>query len=260
MEEDKTTSRNPAFATNDAGPRRRVCWGRFLSLTGFVLLCVSFFLPQVPGCNEPIVPADETVGSNGAFLIALGIPFLAAALLLPFYACHALSWLVRSPRARKTIALIVCVLALLALVPGTLRMAEPIPSWMASPIRELSAWVWIGCTGFCALVTVLAFAGLASRSADRKAAAAVFGVGAASLVYFGFWVWCGEALYGLWVSVSASGLIALGAAIDWFQSRPARNATPPRGPATSPRTAHSPASRGSGPQPGGPSSGPTCRS
>jgi len=203
-----------------AARRERLRWGRFVSLTGLLMLCVSFFLPHIRTCGSPDVPVDMTVDSDGTFLVTVGLPFLAAIVLLPLYTFHAARWLLRTPRARKTVAVAICVICLVLLVPGSLLMMIPVASWVTSTPPDPDGWVWLGCTAVVVGATLLAFAGLLSRSIDRKAAAGVFGVGVASLAFFSFWLWGGNAMYGLWLSCAACFLIALGAAIDWFPSRP----------------------------------------
>ena len=201
-------------------------WGRFVSLSGFALLCMSFFLPQARGCGQPLVPSEMTANTHGAFLLHLGLPFLAAIVLLPIYTFHTVRWLVRTPRARRAVAIAVCILSLAALIPGALLMAVPVATGGFG--GGAGQWGWVACAGVAVLAAVLACVGLISRSVGRKAAGAVFGVGTASLAFFAFFLLLSAAMYGMVVSAAACLLIAVGSAADWLLSGPIRDG--PRAP------------------------------
>jgi hypothetical protein len=75
------------------------------------------------------------------------------------------------------------------------------------------------------LVLVLAVISLIRSRLARKAAAALFALWSYYLVFFIGVAIIGEFFcVGMWVSLAACGLLTLGAAIDWFQCRPARAA------------------------------------
>ena len=51
---------------SEADPDKRGRFGRLTTTAGIVLLCVSFFLPQVKGCGDNnIIPSEETIVSGG---------------------------------------------------------------------------------------------------------------------------------------------------------------------------------------------------
>jgi hypothetical protein len=74
-----------------------------------------------------------------------------------------------------------------------------------------------------AVSLVLAIVATVRSRLPRKAAAGQFALGASCLAYFAFFAIEGFSVHaGLWLSLAASGMLAIGSAIDWFQCRPAR--------------------------------------
>jgi hypothetical protein len=74
-------------------------------------------------------------------------------------------------------------------------------------------------TAVTAVSLVLAIVATVRSRLPRKAAAAQFALGASCLAYFAFFAIEGFSIYaGLWLSLAGSGMLAIGSAIDWFQS------------------------------------------
>ena len=207
-------------------PPGRFHWGRAISLAGAVGLCVSFFMEQVPILGE--APA-KLVGSGSAggfgFLVWFGLPFLAAILLLPLLAFRAVPRVDGAPGIGKFLAVAVCAICLSTVTIGLGWMTllfyitgSPGFSRFASEMPLIHA-----VTAVTAVSLVLAIVATVRSRLPRKAAAAQFALGASCLAYFAFFAIEGFSVHaGLWISLAASGMLAIGSAIDWFQCRPAR--------------------------------------
>lgn len=195
--------------------------GKGISLLGLILLAVCFFLPQVKGCNETIVPAAATVKSGGGWLFEFGMPFLFAAVAVVF---HGLRLLLASPKARRVIAVAFCVVCFLMLSYSFLLLASRIGNHMFGQDAEpdhpqwLSAVFILGLGGLSLAVIALAFFGRTSLQMSL----ATLACGAASLTYFLYWgvrIYS-DTLYGLWLSVTACGLTILGSLLEAVWARP----------------------------------------
>ena len=85
---------------------------RRITLLGILLLCTGFFLPQVRGCKEDVVPVMWTVDSSGCFLVQWGLPFVFAFAAVIFLGLRRLA---RSEKAAKWIRRAACVFCVLIL-------------------------------------------------------------------------------------------------------------------------------------------------
>ena len=194
----------------------RFKWGRLLSLAGAAGLCVSFFMEQV-GIKGPFVPSDCLQSVNGLWLmVSFCLPFLAAILLLPLLAFRAVPRVDGAASVGKFLAVADCAICLSVVTIGL--------AWMTYII-------WPGVTGLGWFVLfyavpditgvslVLAIVAMVRSRLPRKAAAAQFALGTTCLAYFAFFAIADFTKYaGLWLSLAASGMLAIGSAIDWFQS------------------------------------------
>jgi hypothetical protein len=193
----------------------RLKWERLLSLAGAAGLCVSFFMPHIDFFS-PVIPVKDAVETYGLFLVAFGLPFLAAILLLPLLAFRAVPRVDGVPGVGKFLAVAVCAICLSVVTTGL--------AWMTYII-------WPGVTGLGWFVLfyavpditgvslVLAIIAMVRSRLPRKAAAAQFALGTSCLAYFAFFAIADFTKYaGLWISLAGSGMLAIGSAIDWFQS------------------------------------------
>ena len=193
----------------------RFKWGRIVSLAGAAGLCVSFFMPQI-AVRGPGSLVEAMVENGGMFLVAIGLPFLAAILLLPLLAFRAVPRVDGAASVGKFLAVADCAICLSVVTIGL--------AWMTYII-------WPGVTGLGWFVLfyavpditgvslVLAIVAMVRSRLPRKAAAAQFALGTTCLAYFAFFAIADFTKYaGLWLSLAASGMLAIGSAIDWFQS------------------------------------------
>ena len=194
--------------------------GRGISFTGFGLLFICFFLPQIKACNMPIVPADEAFGSEFFdpqinMLATLLLPFVMALVMAIFYLLRAA---LRPARIRRILTGTICVLALLTMLYAVVgpaaayvddnwnRWTDPdTPEWNTQDTTFLA--IVLPAMAIAALTTVLVIR--ARRSV--RTPAAVGCLGGVFLAYFLLIaLFEPPTLYGIWVSVTASGLIAVG--------------------------------------------------
>jgi len=194
----------------------RFKWGRLLSLAGAAGLCVSFFMEHVD-IKGPFVPSDCLQSVNSLWLmVSFCLPFLAAILLLPLLAFRAVPRVDGAASVGKFLAVADCAICLSVVTIGL--------AWMTYII-------WPGVTGLGWFVLfyavpditgvslVLAIVAMVRSRLPRKAAAAQFALGTTCLAYFAFFAIADFTKYaGLWLSLAASGMLAIGSAIDWFQS------------------------------------------
>ncbi len=205
----------------DSRPARpgRFHWGRVVSLAGAAGLCVSFFMPQVNFLG-PVIPVKVVVQeSDGLFLVTIGLPFLAAILLLPLLAFRAVPRMYGTHGVGKFLAAAVCAICLSVL--------SAILGWITYsglPGGGSIGWgmIFINTVPAVAVVSlVLAIVALVRSRLPRKAAAAQFALGVSCLAYFTYFTTVGvTACAGLWLSIASSGMLAIGSAIDWFQYAP----------------------------------------
>jgi hypothetical protein len=198
-------------------PPGRFHWGRVVSLAGAAGLCASFFMEHV-NIKGPFVPSECLQSVHSLWvMISFCLPFLAAILLLPLLAFRAVPRLDRAPGVGKFLAVAVCTICLSVVIAGL--------AWMTYII-------WPGVTGLGWFVLfyavpditgvslVLAIIAMVRSRLPRKAAAAQFALGTTCLAYFAFFAIADFTKYaGLWLSLAASGMLAIGSAIDWFQCR-----------------------------------------
>ncbi len=197
--------------------------GRVVSLAGVIALCVSFFLNQL-NIKGPVIPFECVQSVESVwFLLTFCLPFTAAILLLPLLAFRAVPRVDGVPGVGKFLAIAVCVICLSVLSTGLAWMAYAfLPGglglgWDMPLIYALPA------VGIVSLA--IAIAATVRSRLPRKAAATQFALGADCLAYLAFFTTVGTDVYaGLWVSIAGSGLLATGAAIEWFQTRHQRKA------------------------------------
>jgi len=205
-------------------PHRRGRYGRVTSYAGILLLCVSFWLPQVEGCNEDIIPAHETAESGGAFLFLLALPFLVGFVLAVAYFLRMLLRRARAKAALDGVTCVFCVLALLwgAVMLGCVLLDGDILNRASS--LDLDDLVFLGMTAVVWLSVAAALAvAVIRRLGGARRPICVGCAAVASLFYFLSFVW--GARYGLLVSVTACTLITGVSA--WEAVRILRGARPP---------------------------------
>jgi hypothetical protein len=177
-------------------------WGGRISLSGLLLLCVSFFLPQ----DRFGVPAAETV-SSWDFLVLWGLPFLFGFIGLPF---RLLRWVFESDKRRAAaVATILSFSCVVLLCAGSILMW----TWAAKAHLTDS---WVLASLIVTVLMVSSVAALARCRASRRFPLAFFHCGTACLAYF---LYVGlvdpeDTYYGLWVSVLASLLISAGSFVE----------------------------------------------
>ncbi len=201
-------------------PPGRFKWGRLVSLAGALGLCVSFFMGQVE-IRGPVVPSDCLESIDGLWaMVSFLLPFLAAILLLPLLAFRAVPRVDGAPGVGRFLAGAVCAICLSVVTIGL--------GWMTAILvldsglgEEMPLAYAVPSVTFVTLA--LAIMAMVRSRLPRKATAAQFALGASCTAYFAFFAFVGVEVYaGLWMSLAASGMMALGSAIDWFQCRPAR--------------------------------------
>ena len=193
---------------------------RRVSLAGFVLLCVCFFLPQVRGCGEDVVPfitvvtPDSTYTDyHGAkFLVLWGLPFIFAFAGIVFFV---LRWRLKSSRAARRVTGAACIFSALILVHASwlMAMTSGVPTELG--IEELLSLA----AAYVLLAMCVASLLLLRRrwSAVRMPLCFLFGA-LASLVYFIYWVRANP-LFGLWFSMLACILIIVGSVLEVLRVR-----------------------------------------
>ena len=193
----------------------RLKWERLLSLAGAAGLCVSFFMPHIDFFS-PVIPVKDAVETYGLFLVAFGLPFLAAILLLPLLAFRAVPRVDGVPGVGKFLAWAVCAICLSVLFTGLGWMTYAIlPGGMGGGGAPFIYSV----PGVTAMSLAMAIVALVRSRLPRKAIAAQFALGTSCLAYFAFFAIKGFSIHaGLWLSLAGSGMLAIGSAIDWFQS------------------------------------------
>ena len=197
-----------------------------ISLSGILLLCICFFLPQVRGCGQDIVPVAATVDLGGLFLLSWGLPFLFAIVAAVFLGLRAIT---KSEKTRKRLAWSACLVAALFL------------AWSACVTLVVSAACYLEegtwCAGrpwhfaaACALLgqAILALVVLVPAETEAKMPACFFCCAVSALVCFLYVGSRYESRYGLWLSVLGCILIAMGSVAEYL--RPAEAvSSPPAG-------------------------------
>ena len=212
---------------------RRSSWrnkaGRKISFTGLGLLFVCFFLPQVRACNMPLVPADEAFGSGTDdpqfdMLATLFLPFVMALVMAAFYLLRAA---LRSAKVRRVLTGAICLLALLTVLYGAvgLTVAYADDNWhrWTDPDAHYE-WDDEDTLFAVALPTMLAIAATATLLVIRarrpvKSPAALGCMGGLFAAYFLLFTFLHPPMYGIWISITASGLIAIGGLSEAIAAR-----------------------------------------
>jgi len=201
-------------------PPGRFKWGRVISLAGAAGLCVSFFMDQ----GVDIVPFEwciESVDNLWVIMVSFFLPFTATILLLPLLAFRAVPRVDGARGVGKFLAVAVCAICLSAVTIGlgwlTLFFYIPGSPGFSSIASEMP--VIHAVTTVTAVSLVLAIIVMVRSRLPRKAIAAQFALGTSCLAYFAFFAIKGFSIHaGLWLSLAGSGMLAIGSAIDWFQS------------------------------------------
>ena len=204
-------------------PHGRFKWGRLVSLAGAAGLCVSFFIPQIDFIGpSPISPAEFAMVSDSVGMVGISLPYFAATLLLPLVAFRTLPRMDSIPGAGKVLAWAVCAISMAVLIINLswiscVIVSDVLSRTIIAPVAYAVAAV--GVASLAMAIVVLVWSRL-----PRKAAAAQFALWAYQMVFFALCVATNVNIIhaGLWLSLAASGLLAIGSAIDWFQCRPAR--------------------------------------
>ena len=187
---------------------RRFRVPRGMTLVGLLLLCVCFFLPQVKGCREPVVPAIETCQEGPEWLFVWGLPFVfsfAVGLL------YVLWYFSRKESVRALLMGLVCACCILILGWGCIQMVMVLGEALTDGNQAGDVTLLI-LTCLLIGVTIAACTAAARAFAETKGPMCVFLSGVASTGYFLYWPLFGgfETYYGLWLSVTAGVLIAAG--------------------------------------------------
>lgn len=211
------------YRTDSQTHRGGVQLGRMVGLAGAVALCVSFFLNQL-NIKGPVIPFECVQSIEGVwFLVTFGLPFLAAILLLPLLAFRAVPRVDGVPGVGRFLAVAVCVICLSALSAGLAWMTYAFLPGGFGLEWDMPLLYALPAAGIVSLA--IAVAAMVRSRLPRKAAATQFALGADCLAYLAFFTTVGMDVYaGLWVSIAGSGLLATGAAIEWFHTRHPRNA------------------------------------
>lgn len=182
--------------------------GRRIALLGFLLLSIGFFLPQVEGCHEPIVPARDVRNGNPILLLTLFAPFVFGFLGLVAYTVITL-W--RRIRIERVVAKGWCGMCAVFVAAVSVEC-----------VRELAAANSSGwATGGLATGGVFLTLGVVLLAAFRvrpfrRVGMCTLPCAACSLAFFGFWIMaCSDGLRcGIWLSAGGSALIVSGALLD----------------------------------------------
>ena len=221
--------------------------GRRMSFSGFVLLVVCFFLPQVQSCNKDYVPASEVINNvsdepGGALLLLLTLllPFTVAFLASIIYV---LRLALRSAEARRALTTGLCWMAILVLVVGSVLLAISFGveerSHSDDPATEAQLRtdeiISVVCLAVMLVVAVVALVLVFRARPPLKAPATIGCLGVCFAAYFLMLALTGDPLYGIWVSIAASGLIAIGGVWEALAAPPSSpSCVAPETPASEP--------------------------
>ncbi|HDZ20278.1 hypothetical protein LCGC14_0205150 [marine sediment metagenome] len=199
--------------------------GRRISFTGLLLLCVCFFLPQAEGCDSDFIPVDEIIVSGPqdqpqmdiGVLFTAFLPFTFAFIMAPLYVIRQLVRFGSTRRAMSVLALVLCLLTMLWAAGYTTALFAPdvYSAYLDPEVTDFWTTGRIIDGLVCSVlllgaISCLLVAWLATPAAKAPLAMFSFGVGAG--VYFAAAISRTDARYGLWLSITASILIAIGGA------------------------------------------------
>jgi hypothetical protein len=153
-------------------------------------------------------------------MVGISLPYFAATLLLPLVAFRTLPRMDSIPGAGKVLAWAVCAISMAVLIINLSWISCVIVSDVLSRTIIAPVAYAVAAVGVASLA--LAIVALVWSRLPRKAAAAQFALWAYQMVFFALCVATNVNIIhaGLWVSLAASGMLAIGSAIDWFQCRP----------------------------------------
>jgi len=179
-----------------------------MTLVGLLLLCVCFFLPQVKGCNEPVIPVEETLEMGPGWLFIWGLPFVFAFVVGLLYCLWCFS---RKEGVRASLMWLVCACCILILGYGCFQVIMVAGEAIDDGGRTGDATLSI-VAGLLAVVTIAACTAAARACDEAKGPMCVFVFGLASIGYFLYWPLIAgyETYYGLWLSVAGSVLVSVG--------------------------------------------------
>ncbi len=174
---------------------------RGVTFAGLLFLCVCFFLPQIRSCGSPVIPASETYQEGPGWLLVWGLPFVFAFLAAMLYG---LWYLIRKAGPRAVLMRLTCGWAILVLGWGCIQMAR-----LVTETSDVTPLVLLILLCGAAIGSCIFAVSMPSRA---KGPICVFIFALASGGYFLYWPVMTNAkiYYGLWCSVSASVLMAIG--------------------------------------------------
>ncbi len=197
-------------------------FGRILSSSGLLLLCICFFLPQFRGC----VPA-EIAFAERTFPSVTWLGFF-----LPFYFAFVMAFLygirlaARAENVRQAVAEAGCIFCIATLTLGSFMLTSQVMSWF--PLDEgkmdLPVALWLAETCLAWASTLAAILVVALVSVVRKLPICVSIVGLCSLGYGLYWGigFYEDTCFGLWLSIAACALISAGGVCEAIRLRSAQ--------------------------------------
>ena len=166
-----------------------------------MFLCVCFFLPQIRSCGGPVIPAAETYEQGPGWLLTWGLPFVFAFAVAVLYG---LWYLLRKAGTRAFLMRLTCGCSILVLGWGCIQMTRVVTETSNVTPLVLLILLCIAAVGACILAI--------RAPANAKGPICVFIFALASGGYFLYWPLMADEkiYYGLWCSVSASVMMAIG--------------------------------------------------
>lgn len=204
--------------------------GRGISFVGFALLFVCFFLPQIKACNlVTLVPAERAFdgGVANPLLDRLATVFLPFTLSLLVIILCLIRQALRSAKGRRFLTALLGLLALLTMIGGSLGLtAHCIDDNWARWTDPENPFEWTDeDTAYAIFLPAMFFftalAVVIARRARRsvRSPAAVGFLGVFFALYFLLFACLYQPLYGIWVSITASGIIAVGGLSEAIATR-----------------------------------------
>ena len=211
---------------NASGGRTKAgLFGRGISATGLLIVCVSFYLPQFDGCGGH--PVRSSFHSHGfpvdfRYLIGFGMPFTLAFVIVGL---RLLRVLVNRRTVRRALTVAIVVVCLAALLAGPIMMSNHLPKPWTRPgaptfeTRILPADTevpWSIATGAVAGVFILACIGLMILRARAAPSWCLACCGLASCAYGGYWLAAvpDQLRTGFWISLAGYALVTAGALLE----------------------------------------------